>query len=299
MLRSISECFFNSSMMHFRWWDSQNASELLHKFFSFALENQSRAEVFVSHQSWPPGSRQLSNKLKQGCKIRLVGLKSQKLATHSTGYMTQIPAKKRFSFKSSCDPFGFFLNFYVENNNPVFWFKSTNLTVLLVIFSSLWIILNKSWACSKKQTTKQTAIIFLYFLQFISIQMLSKFDYLLQKNTFPKIDDIFYSCLAWHIHTYTDNQICSKAITASFLQQRHVQFKNRNQMWQFYYLWFRLSNSLYNWLLIELFLWKVGEPHIFLYYVIYFSVVNYRKLILCCEAKMWSETHTWLWLKSL
>lgn len=102
-----------------------------------------------------------------------------------------------------------------------------------------------------------------------------------------------------HTYKHTDNQICSKEITAFFLQQRHFQFKNRNQMWQFYYLWFRLSSSLYNWLLIELFLWKVIEPHIFLYYVIYFSVVNYRKLILCCKAKMWSETYTWLWLKSL
>lgn len=82
-------------MMHFRWWDNQNASELLHKLFLFASENQSRAEVFISHQSWPPGSRQLGNKLKQRRKICLVGLKIQKLATHSTGYMTQIPAKKK------------------------------------------------------------------------------------------------------------------------------------------------------------------------------------------------------------
>lgn len=109
--------------------------------------------------------------------------------------------KKRFSFKGSCDPFGFHLNFYVENNNPVFWFKSTNLTVLLVIFSNLWIILNKSWACSKKQTTKQTAIIFLYCLQFISThRCYQNLIICFRKTHFQWLMTSFTH--VWH-HTYT------------------------------------------------------------------------------------------------
>lgn len=61
---------------------------------SFSSENLSCAEVFVSHQSWPHGSGQLSNKLKQRCKICIVGLKLQKITTHSSGNVTQIPARK-------------------------------------------------------------------------------------------------------------------------------------------------------------------------------------------------------------
>lgn len=65
---------------------------------SFSSEDLSCAEVSVSHQSWPHahGSGQLSNKLKQRCKICTVRLKLQKITTHSTGNITKIPTKKGF-----------------------------------------------------------------------------------------------------------------------------------------------------------------------------------------------------------
>lgn len=69
-------------------------SEFVNTIFKFALVDLSRAEVFISHQGWPPGSRQLSNKLKQCRKVRIVGAKLQKITAHSTSYMTQIPARK-------------------------------------------------------------------------------------------------------------------------------------------------------------------------------------------------------------
>lgn len=98
MLRSMSECFLSSSTMHFRWWDGQN-SELVNTTFRSALGHLSRAEAFISHQGRPPGSRQLSNKLKQRRKIRIVGAELQKLTAHSTGYMAQIPARKGSSLE--------------------------------------------------------------------------------------------------------------------------------------------------------------------------------------------------------
>lgn len=61
---------------------------------SFSSEDLSCAEVSVSHQSWLHGSGQLSNKLKQRCKICTVGLKLQKITTHSTGNITKIPTEK-------------------------------------------------------------------------------------------------------------------------------------------------------------------------------------------------------------
>lgn len=55
------------------------------------------AEEFVPHQSRSHASRELTHKLKQLCKICIVDPKPQKVTTHATGNITQIPKSKKIS----------------------------------------------------------------------------------------------------------------------------------------------------------------------------------------------------------
>lgn len=132
--------------------------------------------AFVTHQSRSHVSRQLTNKLKQLCKICIVGPKPQKVTAHSAGNMTQSPsqANKRLLFtffiewvldlRKSC--FEFFIWFA---RKITYWFigrfgavSPTHLTDLLVKFLNAQAFLNRTWAYTERKDVSVSILTIAY-----------------------------------------------------------------------------------------------------------------------------------------